>query len=85
MSGEVSGWDNVVSVGQESPGHNLAPGFLGLVFLGSSRVACSLYPSWAASRTMYNHVCCGLLIAFLRFVCVFYLFLFIFIYLFFCF
>ena len=33
VSGEGGGWENVVSVGRESPGHNLAPGFLGLVFI----------------------------------------------------
>ena len=44
-----------------------------LAHLGSRVDHWSLCPSWAASRIMYNHVCCGLLLAFFRFVCVFYL------------
>ena len=47
-----------------------------LAHLGSRVDHWSLCPSWAASRIMYNHVCGGLLLAFFRFVCVFYLFLF---------
>ena len=45
-----------------------------LAHLGSRVDHWSLCPSWAASRIMYNHVCGGLLLAFFRFVCVFYLF-----------